>query len=473
MDAAANYYLKAGFETSSDYAKATQRLFDAYVFMESAKKERDPEKQARFYSMAEKVLEVAAEHFVKAKHKEKTEQVHRLLRKVKDERELALSLSEIFHASTLTSSTASFSTMSPNEEVAVGLERFEHADIQARLIQHEHEIKVGDTVSLEVQIVNVGKEAVSLTKIEDLVPAGFQLIMKPEYSQFEDMQLTMKGKRLDPLKTEEIKFTLRSFKKGSTEIKPRIICVDCTGHQISNNPEPVAFNVSGAVLAGRVPTGYFELDNLLFGGIPESYAVILASPSSDEEELLIKRFLETGVRDGQTTYFITGEVGNVADLAEEFRESLHLFLCNPRAELMIKSLPNVYKLKGVESLTEIDIALLKSFRTLDGTQHSPRRACITVISDVLLQHHAVVTRKWLSGLLPDLKAKGFTTLAAINPQMHPQEEVQAILGLFEGEIRISERETDKGLEKILRIRKLYNQRYLDNEISVTREELTS
>src|SRR4030066_103607 len=46
MDAAANYYLKAGFGAISDYAKATQRLFDAYVFMESAKRERDPAKQA-------------------------------------------------------------------------------------------------------------------------------------------------------------------------------------------------------------------------------------------------------------------------------------------------------------------------------------------------------------------------------------------------------------------------------------------
>jgi hypothetical protein len=37
------------------------------------------------------------------------------------------------------------------------------------------------------------------------------------------------------------------------------------------------------------------------------------------------------------------------------------------------------------------------------------------------------------------------------------------LGLFEGEIRISKKETDIGLEKTLRVRKLYNQRYLENK----------
>jgi hypothetical protein len=85
----------------------------------------------------------------------------------------------------------------------------------------------------------------------------------------------------------------------------------------------------------------------------------------------------------------------------------------------------------------------------------------------------VTTRKWLSSLLFDLKSKGFTTLVVINPELHPPEEVQAILGMFEGEIRITEKETDKGLEKFLRIRKSYNQKYLENEIAVTKEKLGS
>ncbi|MGD0405951.1 MAG: hypothetical protein ABSB10_04795 [Candidatus Bathyarchaeia archaeon] len=470
MGAAANYYLKAGFEPTSNYAKATQRLFDAYVFMDSAKRERDHEKQAKYYSMAENVLQVAVEYFEKSNYQNKIEQTLKFLRKVQEERELALSLSEIFRAPDMTS-TASFATMSASDESAVGLERFEHADIQARLVQHEIEIKVGNTVTLEIQIVNVGKEPISLTRIENLVPVGFQMVDKPDYCQFEDMHLIMKGKRLDPLKTDELKITLRSFKTGTIEIKPRIVCLDWIGHQVLFNPEPIAFNVSGAVLPGRVSTGYADLDNLLFGGIPENYSAILASPSSDEREQLIKKFLEAGVKNGQTTYFITAEVGNVADLAEEFPLNFSLFVCNPRADVMAKNLPNIFKLKGVENLNDIDIALIKSFRSLSPTQTGQRRICITIISDVLLQHHAVITRKWLSGLLPDLKSKGFTTLAVINPEMHPPEEVQAILGLFEGEIRISEKETAKGLEKVLRIKKLYNQRYLENEIVLTREKL--
>jgi KaiC/GvpD/RAD55 family RecA-like ATPase len=160
-------------------------------------------------------------------------------------------------------------------------------------------------------------------------------------------------------------------------------------------------------------------------------------------------------------------------LAEEFSNNFYLFVCNPRAGVMIKDLPNVYKIKGVESLTDIDISIVKAFRSINSAETGPKRVCIEIISDVLLQHHAVLTRKWLSGLLADLRSKGFTTLAIINPQMHPAEEVHAILGLFDGEIRISERETAGGLEKVLRIRKLYNQRYIENELIVKRQRLES
>jgi KaiC/GvpD/RAD55 family RecA-like ATPase len=229
--------------------------------------------------------------------------------------------------------------------------------------------------------------------------------------------------------------------------------------------------VSGVALPGRISTGYDDLDNLLLGGLPKDYAVILASPSCDERDLLIKRFLEAGVRKGQPTFYITIEATGVRTLAEEFQSNFYVFVCNPRADLMTKSLPNIFKLRGVENLTDIDIALTKALQITDTSKSGPQRACIEIISDILLQHHAVTTRRWLVGLLPDLKSKGFTTLAVINPQMHPQEEVQAILGLFEGEIRIFERETKEGLQKFLRIRKMYDQRYLENELSLKKERL--
>jgi len=235
--------------------------------------------------------------------------------------------------------------------------------------------------------------------------------------------------------------------------------------------EPSAIEISKVVLPGRITSGYADLDNLLFGGIPQNYAVILASPACDERDLLIKRFLEAGAKEGQITFYVTIEARGVSALVEEFQSTFYLFICNPRADTMIKNLPNVFKLKGVENLTEIIIALTKSFRALDTSLSGPRRACIEIVSDVLLQHHAIQTRRWLTDIIPELRSRGFTTLAVMNPQMHPSEEVHAILDLFEGEINIYEKETEKGLEKFLKIKKMHNQRYLESEMPLKKERL--
>ena len=101
-----------------------------------------------------------------------------------------------------------------------------------------------------------------------------------------------------------------------------------------------------------------------------------------------------------------------------------------------------------------------------------RRICLDLVSDVLLQHHALTTRKWLSGLLVDLKSNGFTILAAVDPNMHSPEELHAILSLFEGEIVIYEKETAMGIQKILRVKKLQRNRYIENELVLTKEMLS-
>jgi len=463
LERAANYYVRAGFKIASEYAIATQRLLDAYVYLDNAKKEIDPEKKARYYLVAEKVLQTSIGSYLKAKHPAKSNEVQQLLQKVKAERELAVSLSEVLRAPTITSSTASFVMPTQRQERAVGLEIFEHANLQVRTILSKKEIKIGEHFNLKIQITNVGKEAVLLTKVEEILPTGFELTAKPQKYSFEDTYLDMKGRQLDPLATEEIELVLKSSANGTFEIKPRITYVGEAGYQIFSEPEPTILKILEVVLPGRITTGYAHLDNLLYGGIPKSFAVMLTSPSCDERDLLIHSFLEAAVKDGEATFYVTIDPGDAKTLAEEFQH-FYVFLCNPQADKMIKSLPNVFKLRGVENLTDINIALNSAFRKLDKPRKSKRRACLQIISDVILQHKAVQTRRWLAALIPELKSRGFTILAVMDPHMHSEQEIRAVLDLFEGEINIYEKETRKGLEKSIRIKKMTNQRYLESEL---------
>ncbi len=197
----------------------------------------------------------------------------------------------------------------------------------------------------------------------------------------------------------------------------------------------------------------------------------MTSPSCDERDLLIQRFLEAGVTAGQLTFYVTTEASAVRTLAEEFPSTFYIILCNPEADAIIQSRPNVYKLKGVENLTDVDITLSVAFRNLGKPVTGPRRACLDIVSDVLLQHHAVQTRRWLSALIPRLRAKGFTTLTVMDPGMHPPPEARAIVSLFEGELNIYEKRTKKGAAKFLKIKKMYNQKYSKSELPFHEETL--
>jgi len=200
--------------------------------------------------MTEKVLQASAGSFMKAEHPEKREQVQRLLEKVKEERELALSLSEVLHAPAIASATTAFATPTPTHENAVGIERFEHADIQANVITRQKSLKVGENLDLEIELVNAGKGPAVLIKLAEVIPQGFELTQKPEIYRLEDNYLNMKGKRLDPLKTEEIKLVLKPKVQGVFPLKPRILYLDENGKYKAHEPEPTTITVKELGISG-------------------------------------------------------------------------------------------------------------------------------------------------------------------------------------------------------------------------------
>ena len=250
LASASDYYIRADFPNASEYAKATKLLFDASAYMDNAERESDPDKKAKLYTMVEKILQTSAGSFTKAEHPEKREQVLKLLEKAREERELATSLTEVLHAPSIVSTTRVLTAPTPTHEEAVGSERFEHADIQANLIVHQKELKVGEDLKLEIELVNAGRGPAVLIKLSDIIPTGFELVDKPEIYRVEDSYLNMKGKRLDALKPEEIKITLKPKNQGIFQLKPRISYLDENGKYRFYEPEPVSITVKELGIKG-------------------------------------------------------------------------------------------------------------------------------------------------------------------------------------------------------------------------------
>jgi len=252
IERATTCYLKAGFQSASEYAKATQRLFDAYTYMNNAEKETDPEKKAKFYQMTEKLLWASADSYRKAKHPEKSAEVQRILETVREERELAASLSEVLHAPQIASTTASFTTPTPTHENSVGLERFEQANIQAQLIVPE-EVTVGEDLTVQLDLVNVGKNSGLLVRVDNIVPKGFKVTKAPPQYAMEDGSIDMKGKRFEPLKVESIKISAQPADAGVFDLSPQVVYVDETGQFRTCRPDAVHMRVH-SLLAFRFRT---------------------------------------------------------------------------------------------------------------------------------------------------------------------------------------------------------------------------
>jgi len=60
----------------------------------------------------------------------------------------------------------------------------------------------------------------------------------------------MKGKRLDPLKMEEVKLVLKPKVRGEFPIKPRILYLDENGKYKSHEPQPVTVTVKELGIKG-------------------------------------------------------------------------------------------------------------------------------------------------------------------------------------------------------------------------------
>jgi len=341
--------------------------------------------------------------------------------------------------------------------------------LQGKVTIGKPEVLAGETFSLEIKIVNFGRTPATLHGIEEIIPCcGMEFMTTTKKPYPEVSYLNLNGKVLEPSMMEKLGFKVRALEKGAYAISPRVIYRVGVGVQKILGFKPATIEVKEVVLPGRVNTGYKELDNLLFSGIPQKYAVVLTSISCDETKLLIKRFLEKGAREGEITFLITVETRRWEKLAEEF-PNFNLFICNPQAEIKMVPLSNVVKIRGMENLTDVNIPLVSVLRKLGAPNGKSRRICIEILSDILLQHRAVQTRKWLIGLTAELKSRGFTILAVMNPQMHPVEEVQAVLDLFDGEIEVYEKEN----QKFLRIKKMYEQDYIENDLPLKKNKLST
>ena len=249
LDAAADYYQQGGFQSAADWTQATQRLFDALVYMADAEVERDPKKKTEFYHLSEKHLQMAASLYGDAGYPSKKEEALKHLKRARGEKELLLTPIEALAENPAVTKT----TMTPvslTRDQAVGLESFEAANVVGNISLDQKEVGVGAEVMLELEMANVGKTPATLIKLENIATEGIELDRQKTTNKLQDNFVDLKGKRLEYFKTHEVKIPLKATRKGSFQMRPRILFVDEKGSYRSYDFEPVSITVRELGISG-------------------------------------------------------------------------------------------------------------------------------------------------------------------------------------------------------------------------------
>ncbi|MGD0688903.1 MAG: ATPase domain-containing protein [Candidatus Bathyarchaeia archaeon] len=218
-----------------------------------------------------------------------------------------------------------------------------------------------------------------------------------------------------------------------------------------------------------VSTGYADLDKALGGGIPEKFGVVIVSPSYDERDLLLRRVVNSALSSGKLAIFLSNDIGRTEDLTSRYPNGFYAL--SPQADRIIHG-PNLLKIPSFENFNDANISLALALKDVIAKEKATKRIMIIdILSDLLLRHKSVLTRRWLTDFVGKRKAEGFTIIATLNPLTTTKEETQSIIDFFDGVIEIFEKPLAERTRRFLIIRKMYGQRYSDGEVLMDKDKL--
>ncbi len=229
LETAAEYYREAGFKKTESWTRATQRLFDALVYLSDAELEIDPKKKTELYHLSEKHLELAAKLYGEAGFPGMREDALEHLGRVREEKQVLLAPLEIL-SEMPTASTGSLVSATLRGRQPSGVERFEEAYVVGDMNIPQRELSVGSDFTIELEAANVGRTPATLVKLQDIVPEGLELDSQRTPHRIEDSFVDLEGKRLEHLKTHQVKVILKTSRKGVFELRPRLFFVDDRGN---------------------------------------------------------------------------------------------------------------------------------------------------------------------------------------------------------------------------------------------------
>jgi tetratricopeptide (TPR) repeat protein len=206
-------------------------------------------RQWDIYDLARMVLREYARAYFERNQEGDREKAHALLEEALEIFQKLGAKKEVER--TMKTVEASEHPMTQTREETISPRRYEPAEVQSNFTATPRELKIGESLELEIEVTNARKEgSVLLTKIIEVIPEGFAMSKKPESYRAEGNCLIMREKRLDPSKTEVVKLVLTPKIQGAFNIRPRILYLDANGKEKTHEPEPISITVKELGIKG-------------------------------------------------------------------------------------------------------------------------------------------------------------------------------------------------------------------------------
>jgi len=253
LDSASNYYITSGFHNASELSKGTRRLLEAHLYLGMANKEQDQGKRAQLYMAVERLLRASAESFDESGHVAKKNHITNMLDSVREEKDLALAIGNDLATSFVTTAGVFPTSVLPARDSG-GVDKLQGAFVIASLFSSPARPRLGERVSMKIELANAGLNTAQLVRVESAVPEGFELVEEPEGHLMQKSNLIMRGRLLEPSKTEELSFVLKPKVEGPLALSPRVLYLDENGHGRIHEPDPLEIIVRDHGEVERVPS---------------------------------------------------------------------------------------------------------------------------------------------------------------------------------------------------------------------------
>jgi hypothetical protein len=214
--------------------------------------------------------------------------VQKLLEKIDERRQLAVSLEKTLPGSSTRTKADLFSVPTPAPMEPVGSERFAHAELEAKLTISE--VATADNqVKVKLDIVNVGRQPGLLLRVQGLIPAGFEVRSSAPKLEIDGDVIEMKGRRLDPLTVDSIWLSLQIRQTGIFDIKPQITYVDEVGNFKDCFLNSATLTIHPRARSVELRRGIMKRTPAkTYGAMPEEEVVYLASKAHRDQMIQVE-----------------------------------------------------------------------------------------------------------------------------------------------------------------------------------------